>query len=218
LKRLLLLVLAALALPAAAFAAFTSGGSTTITNGQVTLVSDATHAYSSLNFDNLNGQAPANLTSLKADVVTGANWGGGSPRFEVGVKKADGTEKNIFVYLGDAPNFTFGATGDTGNLLDAGARVDSTQLRGPFYGTWQDALNAAAAGGYNAITGISLVVDSGWISPSGQAVVVNSVSINGTAQGFASTAPTKEDCKNGGWQALNFKNQGACVSSFAASR
>ena len=188
-KRLLMLVLVALALPAAAFAAVTTGGIASIANGKATLVSDATHG-SSLNFDNLNGHPLADLNSLSADVLSGTGWGGGSPRFEVGVKTSGGTEQNIFVYLGDWPNFTSGSTGDTGNLLASpDARVDSTKIGGPYYGTWADALAAAQAGGYDQITGISLVVDSGWIAPAGQQFVFNSVSINGTVQSFA-PAPT----------------------------
>jgi hypothetical protein len=30
--------------------------------------------------------------------------------------------------------------------------------------------------------------------------------------------PTKEDCKNGGWKELGFRNQGLCVSSFATQK
>jgi hypothetical protein len=178
-KRLLMLVLVALALPGAAFAAVTTGGNTTIAGGNATLVSDSTHAYSALNLDDLNGQAPAALTSLSANVVSGSGWGVGSPRFEIGVKTSGGTEKNIFVYLGDAPNFTTGNTGNTGNLLASpDLRVDSSQIGGTFYDTWAGALAAAQAGGYNQITGISLVVDGGWSAP--QTFVFNSVSINGT--------------------------------------
>jgi hypothetical protein len=194
LKRLLMLVLAALALPAAAFATITSGDGTTIANGQATLVSNGTPGQedSWVSFDDLNGQSPTALTSLSAKIASATGWGGGSPRFQVRV--TNGTEThNIFVYLGVAPGFTDGATGDTGNLLaaGAGARVDWSQLAPSSYGTWGDALAAAAAGGYNEITGISLVVDGSWVPSFGgsQQVVFNSVSINGTPQNFAPSTP-----------------------------
>src|SRR5262249_9508400 len=155
-----MLMLAALALPAAAFATMDPGEGTTFANGKATLVSNATQPYSWVSWDDQNGPLSA-LTSLSANIFSADNWGGGSPRFQVKVTNGTDTQR-IFVYLGNAPDFTSGTTGDTGNLLNAGARVDSTQLHGPFYGTWQDALNAAAAGHYDTITGISLVVDGGW--------------------------------------------------------
>ena len=103
----------------------------------------------------------ANLTELSADVVSATSWGGGSPRFQVKVSNGP-TTKNIFVYLGELPNLNTGSMGPTGNLLDTGVRVDSTQIGGPFYGTWADAMAAAAAGGYTTISNISLMVDGGW--------------------------------------------------------
>jgi hypothetical protein len=211
-KRLLMILLVAFAIPATAFAAISgSGGGTTIANGQATLVSNSTIPYSYISFNDLNGQAVANLTDLSANVASVSAYGGGSPRFSVQV--TDGTTtKSIFVYLGTLPNFTAGATGNTGNLLDdliSGARVDSTQVGGPFYGTWSQAVSAATGSGYLTISNISVVADGGWAVGS-QTVVLDAVSINGVVYDF--TAPAKSDCKDGNWQALGFKNQGACVS------
>ena len=189
-KRLMMLVLVALAIPATAFAAISSqGGGTTIADGKATLVSDGVTPYSYISFDDLNGQPVANLNELSADVLSGTGWGGGSPRFQVKVSNGS-TTQNIFVYLGDLPNFDTGSTGTTGNLLDTGARVDSTQLGGPIYGTWADAMAAAAASGYTTISNISLMVDGGWKAP--QTFVFDAVSINSTVNPFGPVGPVCE--------------------------
>jgi len=209
-KRYAVVLLCLLALPAAASAAISGvGGGTTISNGQATLVANTTTPFSFISFDDLNGHPVGDLSSLAADVVS-ADYGLGSPRFSVEVSNGTAT-KSIFVYLGDPPNFTTGTDGDTGNLLADGTRVDSTQLGGPFFGTWQDALTAAANSGYTTISEIDVVVDG--VS---QTVVLDSVSINGKTYGFSATS--KDDCKNGGWQTFGFKNQGDCVSSFASGK
>jgi hypothetical protein len=206
-KRFVLLLLVVLAIPAAASAAISGiGGGTTISNGQATLVANTTSPFSFISFNDLQGRPVGDLTSLSADVVQ-ADFGLGSPRFSVELSNGTDT-KSVFVYLGDLPNLDTGGTGDTGNLVDSGTRVDSTQLGGTFYGTWQDALTAAANSGYTTISEIDFVVDG--VS---QTVVLDSVTINGTTYGFA--ASSKDDCKTGGWQTLGYKNQGDCVSSFA---
>ena len=200
-KRLMLLLLVVLAVPAAATAAISGvGGGTTIANGQATLVSNATEPYSFISFDDLTGQPVSALSQLSADVLSAAGWGGGSPRFSVELSSG----ANVFVYLGDAPNFSTPATlGDTGNLLEEGTRVDTTQLGGTFYDTWSD---AQALAGSATINGIDFVVDGAWFAD--QSVVLGSVTINGHVYDF-----TKSVCKDGTWQALGYKNQGACVSS-----
>ena len=213
-KRLLVLLFVALAVPGSALAALSGvGGGTTIANGQATLVSNLTSPYSYLSFDDMNGQPVDSLHELSADVLS-ATWGGGSPRFSVEVSNGT-TTKDIFVYLGDPPNYTSGTATDTGNLLDAdvnGARVDSTQVGGPFYGTWSDATTAASESGYGTISDVSFVVDGDWAQSSGsQTVVLDAATINGVVYDF--TAAAKSDCKDGNWQTLGYKNQGACISS-----
>jgi hypothetical protein len=210
-KRFVFVLLCALAIPAAASAAISGvGGGTTISNGQATLVANGEHPFSFISFDDLAGQQVGDLESLAADVVQ-ADYGLGSPRFSVEVSNTSGDTKSIFVYLGDPPNFATGTNGDTGNLLDGGTRVDSTQLGGPFFGTWQDALAAAASSGYTTISEIDVVVDG--VS---QTVVLDSVTINGTRYDFSPAS--KDDCRNGGWQSFGFKNQGECVSALASDK
>ncbi len=106
----------------------------------------------------------------------------GSPRFSIAVDTdydgdADG---NIFVYLGDPPNFTAETSASfqsSGNLL-AGSdlRVDSTQLGGEFYGTFDDALELAAFG---EVLSVDFVVDAGYAFDDGlQAVIVTDIQVN----------------------------------------
>jgi hypothetical protein len=209
-KRFALVLLVVLAIPAAAAAAVSgTGGGTTISNGQATLVANTTSPFSSISFDDLHGQPVGNLTNLAADVVQ-ADYGLGSPRFSVEVSNGTDT-KSIFVYLGDLPNLNTGGTGDTGNLLDSGTRVDATQVGGTFYDTWADAVSDATAHGYSTISEIDVVVDG--VS---QTVVLDSVTINDATYGFAATS--KDDCKNGGWQTFGYKNQGDCVSALASGK
>ena len=97
-----------------------------------------------------------------------------SPRFQINIGG-----KNLFIYFGPTPSFSGCPTGwtDTGNLIGStDARFDLTQLGGPFYGTYADAL---ALVGAQPITGIQLVVDGGWSQPDKeQTVLVRKVTIN----------------------------------------
>lgn len=210
-KRFGLALLCVLALPAAATAAISgTGGGTTISNGQATLVSNSSNPYSFIRFDDLDGDSLSALTNLSADVVS-AQYGGGAPRFSVELSNG----KSVFVYLGTAPSFGSGGAGETGNLI-AGSdlRVDTSQLPGgTFYDTWADA--EALAGGAT-ISGIDVVVDADWATGGSQTVVLDSVTINGTTYGFSPTS--KDDCKNGGWQTFGYANQGECVSTLAAGK
>lgn len=191
----------------------------------VQLVSDTDPGYGSVEFTYPDGSTFADLAVLSTDFnVTDDNCGGGAPRFSIGVDQG-GTTKNIFVYLGDAPNYntcdpnTWVSTGD---LLETGTSVDTSQLGGAFY---QDYDAAIAAYGTLAITSISLVTDAGWSQLDGeQTVLADNVTINDVVFGFEAGSeepvmPTaKDDCKQGGWSEYGvFKNQGDCVS-FVASQ
>jgi hypothetical protein len=209
-KRFVMLLVVMLAIPAAASAAMTSGGGTSISGGQATLVSNGSHPYSFLSFDDLNGGALGSISTLSAGVVS-ADYAGGAPRFSIELSNG----KSVFVYLGDAPNFTSGGSGDTGNLIaSSDLRFDTSQIGGTFYDTWAHAETLAAG---TTITGIDFVVDGDWATSTGtQTVVLSSVTINNTTYHFA--AQSKEDCKNGGWAVFGYKNQGDCVSAFASGK
>ena len=203
-KRFVMILLVVLAIPAAASAGISGiGGGTTISGGQATLTSQGVTTASSISFDDANGQSLDALTNLSADVAS-AQYGGGAPRFSV--ELSNGT--SVFVYLGDAPGFTTGDDGPTGNLLDGS--VDTSQLGGTFYDTWAHAETLA---GDATITGIDFVVDAGWATGGTQTVVLNSVTINGKTYEFS-----KDLCKNGGWGTFGYKNQGDCVSAFASGK
>jgi hypothetical protein len=187
---------------------FSLSGSATQQADGIHLISDGTHTDSDITFTLPAGTAVADLTDLEAtiQVLTGT-CGGGSPRFSV--ETASG---NIFVYVGDAPNFTSCANGSTGNLLtSADLRVDTSQVGGTFYDTWSHAVSLA---GSSPVTGLDLVVDGGWLAP--QEFLVTSATVNATSYSFV---PSKDSCKQGGWQTFTgnpgpFKNQGECVSWF----
>jgi hypothetical protein len=194
------------------------------------LTSDADPGFGGVDFD-VSGLTLAQLTELATDFnVTDDQCGAGSPRFQINVQTATGTE-NIFVYLGPSPTFT-GCTPNfwhsSGNLVgnNEPCRWDTSQLAGGTQcSTWATAV--ASFGGLT-ITGIQLVVDSGANPLAGggdgeQTVLVDNVQINDDTITFDEVVEPgdKEKCKKGGWMDFTsspgpFKNQGDCVSHFAS--
>ena len=186
-------------------------------NRAVSLTSSgSTGTYSGVDIAVPKGLKFSELTNLATDfMITAGDCGGGSPRFQVNVGG-----QNVFVYLGSAPNFINCDKNtwlSTGNLIaSTDLRFDTSKVGGKFY---DDHAGALALVGGQVVTGIQLVVDSGWMfGPSGtQTVVVDNVVVNGVTATFEFTM---DDCKNGGWQNFvsapgPFKNQGQCVSYFA---
>ena len=170
--------------------------------------------YGGIDF-NTPAMTVSQLNDLSTDYIfTDGSCGGGSPRFQLNVGGA-----NIFVYIGPQPSYTacpMNVWLNTGNLLTPASLVDTSQLPGgSFYDTWGA---AQLRYGGQAITGIQLVADAGWMFGT-QTVQVDNVMINSTTYTFE-PAPTKDSCKKGGWQDFTsspgpFKNQGDCVSFFA---
>jgi len=109
----------------------------------------------------------ADLNELVASYAfTQGNCGGGSLRWQVrldvGNDGSGANDGNMFVYFGDVPNFTDCSTGSGVNLIGSSdARFDLSQVGGPTYGTYADAL--AAFGGTKVLRA-SLVLDSGWLA------------------------------------------------------
>jgi hypothetical protein len=178
-------------------------------------------------FDVPAGLTFATLETLSSDyfIVTG-DCVGGSPRFQIAVPEtgpvdADPSGDNIFVYFeprvpGDPP-CPVGAWTSTGDMLAAGATVDTSQLGGTFYHDYEDAV---ADFGSLSVLSVSLVADSGWLA--NQSIRFDNVNIDGDITTFeeVTTVDDKDDCKKGGWQDFTdapgpFKNQGQCVSHFA---
>ncbi len=211
------------------------GGATLVdsgngSDGAIQLVSDANTAASSVNFVLDDSLTFAELTSLSTDFnVTDDDCTNGSPRFAIGLDTEDGV-KYVFVYLGPTPNYQGCATDtwqNSGDLLESGLKIDTSQLGGAFYDDFDTAV--ANYGGLN-VAEIFLVVDASYAFEDGeQTVLVDNVVINETTFDFEDDedpeAPvfTKDDCKQNGWRDFNgedglpgpFRNQGDCVSFFA---
>ena len=175
--------------------------------------------YGGVDFDVSSGITFADLEKLSTDYMfTAGTCGGGTPRFQINVIDPNTNEtKNIQVYLGDYPGYNTCAVNtwvNSGDLLENGKYVDTSQIGGTFYQSYEDAL--AAFGSYE-VTGIQLVTDGAWSQIGGeQTVRVDNVMINEATTTFESA----NSCKKGGWEQFAtapgpFKNQGHCVSYFA---
>lgn len=177
--------------------------------------------YGGIDFNVPAGTTFGSITNLATDYdFTHNSCSGGSPRFQINVDGA-----NAFVYVGPPPNYTgcpMNIWTSTGNLASPAGFVDTSQLPG---GTFYDTFALADAKyGSDLVTGIQLVTDGGWAfggADGVQTVLIDNTQINGTTYTYE-PAPTKNDCKGGGWKNMTdsngqqFKNQGDCVSSFAA--
>ncbi len=204
-------VIVSLAMAIPALAAESLFGDATVANGSVTLVSDATPGWGGIALDDANGLTFSNLTTLSADFnATDDGCAGGSPRFQINVDVGGGDVRNIFAYMGTEPNYTCALNTWTNstNVVGGTRFIDTSQLPGgTFYDTYAHAL--ATYGSY-PITGIQVVVDSGWAFTDGeQTVLIDNITINASTHTFT----LKDSCKDGGWQTLGFKNQGSCVAS-----
>lgn len=179
----MILVPAALAATATPF-----GGATVAADGTLTLVSNTsdtstTNDASGASFTSTGVTTFSTLTTLSTEFnVTDDDCAGGSPRFQVKVQTPSG-EKNVFVYLGPAPSFS-GCSANawiaSGNLVGStDGRFDTSQIQaGTQVSTYAQAL--ALVGSYQ-VTGISLVIDSGWaFADKEQTVDVRNVKINGS--------------------------------------
>ena len=180
------IVLATVIVPAAIAATATPFGGATTSGGVLSLVSNTgdagtTNDFSGASFSGTGVTTFASITTLSTEFhVTDDDCAGGSPRFQVRVQTPSG-EKNVFVYLGPTPSFT-GCSQNvwiaSGNLIgSAEGRYDTSQVQaGTQVSTYAQAL--ALVGSYQ-VTGISLVVDSGWaFADKEQTVNVRNVKVN----------------------------------------
>jgi len=198
---------------AAPTAAPTTFGNATFNQQGVLLVSNPSTApgYSGIDIPLPAGTTLNDINSLDATYqVTQGDCNVGSPRFTISLP---GTNRNIFAYFGNAPEYHC----DTGTVTQSNLLlpyVDDSQINP---GGQQDTYaHAQSLAGTEPVTDLFVVLDGGYASP--QAVEIYSLSVNGTEYNFA--APTSKDqCKNGGWQTFinpgTFKNQGDCVSYVA---
>lgn len=183
----------------------------------VEIVSDSAPGFGGVSFTVPSGATFADITTLSTDFnVTDDDCAAGSPRFQVRVDTGSGL-KNIFVYLGPFPSYT-GCPANTwvssGDLLETGKTVDTSQVGGTFYDPYDTAV--LNYGAYPVVS-ITLVTDSSFAFGDGeQTIRADNVMINDDLYTFED----KDSCKKGGWQDFTsapgpFKNQGQCVSYFA---
>jgi hypothetical protein len=192
-------VVGAVILVPAAFAATATpfGGATVAADGTLTLVSNTgdagtTNDASGATFAGTGVTTFSSLTTLSTEFnVTDDDCSGGSPRFQVRLQTPSG-EKNVFVYLGPSPSFT-GCSPNawiaSGNLVgSADGRFDTSQIQaGTQVSTYAQAL---ALVGALQVTGISLVVDSGWaFADKEQTVLARNVKVNGSTFYEPSSSP-----------------------------
>ena len=176
------------------------GGATT-SEGILTLVSntgdsDTANDSSGASFAETGVTTFASIATLSAEFnVTDDDCSGGSPRFQVQVQSASGP-KNVFVYLGSPPSFA-GCSQNvwiaSGNLVGStDGRFDTSQvLSGTQVSTYAQAL---ALVGSLPVTGISIVVDSGWaFDDKEQTVMVRNVTVNEATFFTGKTAPKPDD-------------------------
>ncbi len=189
---------AAVLTPTALAATATPFGGATVSDGILTLVSntgdtDATNDFSGARFTETGVTTFASITMLSTEFdVTNDDCLAGSPRFQVRVQTPSG-EKNVFVYLGPTPSFT-GCSQNvwiaSGNLIGSTEpRFDVSQIAAgaPLYKTYAEAL--AIVGSYQ-VTGISLVVDSGYaFADKEQTVRIRNVKVNGSTFYTGTTTP-----------------------------
>ena len=187
---------AAVIAPAALAATATPFGGATVADGVLTLVSntgdtDTTNDFSGARFTDTGVTTFSSITTLSTEFnVTDDDCTNGSPRFQIRVATSTG-EKNVFVYLGPTPSFT-GCSQNTwivsGDLSDSTElRVDLTQVGGAFYSTWAQAV---ALVGTLHVTGISLVVDSGYaLADKEQTVRIRNVKVNSSTFYTGATSP-----------------------------
>jgi len=182
--------------------------------------------FGGINYPVEAGMTFATLTTLSSDFRVGADDAcfGGSPRMQIKVQTPTNGIQNIFAYFGvdsaGAPCVP-GTWQNSGDFLEAGRLLDTSQVGGTFYDPYANAL--ANYGSYPVVS-IQVVADASWgFLDSEQDADIDNTLINSTLFTYEVPVPTdKEQCKKGGWMTLadndgnSFKNQGQCVA-FAQS-
>jgi hypothetical protein len=196
-------------------AAIVSGGNP----GNTAQIGNEGPGYGGVDYGGTGITTFSQLNQLSTDYkFTQGTCGLGTPRF--GATLSDGTNTgNVFFYIGPAPNYTACPPNEwmnTGNLAASTNLVDTSQLP---LGTPYDVYSAAQTkyGAYT-VTDLYVVADNGF--PAVQKILLDNTRINTTTYTY-DQSPTKDSCKNGGYQSMtnangkSFKNQGDCVSYVA---
>jgi hypothetical protein len=186
--------------PAAFAATATPFGGATVNDGILTLVSNtgdagSTNDASGAAFSDTGVTTFSSITQLSAEFnVTDDDCLSGSPRFQIRVQTPSSGEKNVFVYLDPTPTASGGCAVNTwlstGNLIGSttNGQYDTSQIQsGTQITTYAQAL--ALVGAY-PVTGISLVVDSGWaFTDKEQTILVRNVKVNTSTFYTGETTP-----------------------------
>lgn len=202
-------------------AAYTSPGNASAR--AVHIASDP--GFGGINFPAESGLTFADLTTLSSDYNIEADDAclGGSPRMQIKVETPANGVKNIFAYFGidsaGAP-CVVGAWANSGDFLEVGRLLDTSQVGGTFYDPYANAL--LNYGSYPVVS-IQVVADASWaFADNEQALDIDNTLINSTLFTYeVPVATNKDQCKSGGWmnyaddEGNSFKNQGDCVSYVA---
>lgn len=206
---------------AAVLTGSTFGEATALGNGSYTLVSDASPGFGGVNYTLPVPVNFSDIRTLQTQQTPESDDGcvTGSPRFQLNVD-TDGDEEadaNVFVYTYYAPDSCPGDSDDlagTGGNGDIAGTYDTAQLvPGTQVSTYTATAALFAANPTWKITGIQLVIDSGYSFPDGE----QTVTVVPTVEVIFGPPTTSGACKNGGWRVLTradnspFKNQGDCI-------
>ena len=192
--------IAAVLVPAALAATATPFGGATVDDGILTLVSNtgdagSTNDASGARFSDTGVTTFSSITQLSAEFnVTDDDCLAGSPRFQIRVQTPSAGPQNVFVYLDPTPTASGGCAVNTwlstGNLIGSttNGQYDTAQIQpGTQVSTYAQAL--ALVGSY-PVTGISVVVDSGWaFADKEQTVLVRNVRVNASTFYTGQTSP-----------------------------
>ena len=138
-----------------------------------TCYNNAPFTYSGVDFHFSHHPALSKITTLSTDYnYGGADCGGGAPRLVIFTTTSD----NFEGYLGPPPEFTNCYYGwlNTGNLT-ADSSTRWVFDNGNTLMTWSQLV---ASYGTDTLTDIEIVVDSGWITPRGQDVMIDNFTID----------------------------------------
>jgi len=208
-----------LLMAASVFAAYTLFGDAEIVSPGADDSPNAVQADGMSVGSGISFTVPANMTFADLEELStdyrfvSGDCMAGSPRFQVRVQSPDTTTTgNIMVYIGPPPNYDNCPTPDdvnTGDLLESGMTIDTTQIGGTFYHDYDDAVDDF---GDYVVLRVSLVVDPTY----GQVLSFDNIVVGDDEYDF--DQPIDDDqCKKGGWEDLTredgteFKNQGDCI-------
>ena len=183
----------------------------------------------------LGASAPAfaqTTTSGFAPTDAGTTVNGGVVKLDSN-GQADGTSyenPNLNVAVENGDKITFEYKGPCGggaprvfiqggayNTFDADPNGTTTEPAcGTAIGDGWFRVTTTVSGITNGTAGHTGIVNDNVSSPS--TILVRNLTIGGVSVPLAPGPRSADQCKNGGWQAGGFRNQGQCVSSFQSNR